>query len=131
MEQEKNKILVVEDEASLRKVLMDKLSLEGYDVLEAPNGQEGLAIALKERPNLILLDILMPVMDGLSMLQALRKGDEYGQRVPVILLTNLSADTEDIIRKVAETAPAYYIVKASMPMQEILKKVKEFLGEKK
>jgi len=63
------------------------------------------------------------------MLKKLREGDEYEKNVPVILLTNLSADSEDIIKKVAETKPAYYIVKASFTIPQIIKKVKEILAK--
>ena len=129
--QKNTKILIVEDEESLRKALMEQLTFEGYQVLDAANGQEGLQTATRESPDLILLDILMPIMDGFTMLQTLRKQSEYGKKVPVILLTNLSADSEDIVRKVAETEPAYYIVKTSMTMKEITKKIKERLSHSK
>lgn len=124
----RNKILVVEDEASMRKALVDKLRLEGFEVLSANDGKEGLDKAFKETPDLILLDILMPIMNGLTMLQKLRQAGEYGKKVPVILLTNLSADDENVIKKVAETEPAYYIVKASLTLEEVVQKIKERLA---
>ncbi|MBT6034062.1 MAG: response regulator, partial [Candidatus Jacksonbacteria bacterium] len=92
------KILIVEDDQSLYKALTERFEREGYSVLGAKNGEEGLSIALEEKPVLILLDIIMPKKDGISMLADLRK-DEWGKNVPVIMLSNLS-DTE----KMAEAA---------------------------
>ena len=82
-------ILVVEDEKSLRDAIVDILHLKNFLPLEAKNGKEGLEIALSKHPDLILLDLLMPVMDGLTMAKKLR-ADEKGKTVPIIILTNLS-----------------------------------------
>ena len=119
--------MIVEDEADLRNAYSEALSSKECEVITAANGQEGLEAARKNAPDLILLDILMPVMDGLAMLQKLRQGDEHLKKVPVILLTNLSANSEDVIKKVAETEPVYYIVKTSFSLKQIVDKVKEFL----
>jgi DNA-binding response OmpR family regulator len=118
----------VEDDASLRKVLRDKFTLEGFSVLEATNGEEGLEIALRERPDLILLDIVMSEMDGLTMMKKLRHADEWGKHVPIILLTNLSADNDKIIQAIADSEPAYYIVKSDSSVNDILEKVRERLN---
>ena len=88
-EKKKKSILIVEDELSLQKVLTEKLSHEGYLIIQASNGQEGLDSALREKPDLILLDILMPVMDGSAMLEKLR-ADEWGKKAKVIIIINLS-----------------------------------------
>ncbi len=79
MEAKKNKILIVEDEATICNALRDKLAGAGFLVLAAKNGEEGLKAALKERPDMILLDILMPKMDGLAMLKQLRE-NAWGER---------------------------------------------------
>ena len=100
------KILVVEDEISLRKALADKFRREGFAVLEAKDGEEGLAVALKEQPHIILLDIVLPKMDGMTMLKKLRQENAWGKSVPVILLTNLSADDDSILKGVTEDKPA-------------------------
>ena len=71
---EQKTILIIEDDNALRNVLVEKLTDEGFTVLEATNGEEGLEVSLRARPSLILLDILMPKMDGLSMLTKLRGG---------------------------------------------------------
>jgi len=81
----------------------------------------------KELPDLILLDVLMPVMDGFTMLKELRNQDGPAKKIPVIMLTNLSADSEDIVKKVAETGPVYYLVKAGLPLEKLIEKVKEYI----
>jgi DNA-binding response OmpR family regulator len=125
------KILVieeVEDDTSLRNVLHDKFALEGFSVLEARNGEEGLAIALSEHPDLILLDIVMPKMDGLTMMKKLREANEWGKNVPIILLTNLSADDEKINQAIMENEPAYYLVKSNWKIDDLVEKIKERLS---
>lgn len=126
----KNKkvILIVEDEASIREMCSLAISAGGFDVITAVNGQDGLKKALDQTPDLILLDILMPVMDGFEMFQKLRQANSYGKKVPVILLTNLSAGDENIIKKVVQTEPVSYIVKSSVKISEIVKKVKEWFN---
>lgn len=119
------KILVIEDEALLSQVLIDTLTSEGFSVLGAKNGEEGLMLALKEHPDLILLDIIMPVMDGMTMLYELRK-DSWANSVPVILLTNLS-DAERVAE--ALKLKVYdFLVKSDWRLEDLVKKIKEKLG---
>lgn len=120
-----NKILVVEDESALSSALKDKLTREGFEVTVAKDGQEGLSRALADHPDLILLDIVMPVMDGMTMLYALRK-DPWGKNVTVILLTNLF-DTEKIAQSL-ERGVYDYLVKSDWTLEDIVKKVKLKLG---
>lgn len=117
-------ILVVEDEAPMRAVLSDNLGFEGFSVLKAENGADGLALALKNHPDLILLDIVMPQMDGLAMLEKLR-ADEWGKKVPVIILTNYG-DNEKVAEALADDVSEYF-VKANIKMEEIIARVKEKL----
>jgi two-component system, OmpR family, alkaline phosphatase synthesis response regulator PhoP len=126
MSDTKNKILIVEDEASLRDALGDKLELEGFNVIKAKNGQEGLEVALREHPDLILLDIIMPVMGGLIVLKNLRQ-DVWGKKVKVIMLTNLS-DTEKTAEAV-EQESFDFLVKSDWKMEGVLTKIKERLKE--
>lgn len=122
---ENNKtILVVEDEASLRDALLEKLSHEGFEVLHARNGEEGLSAALAKHPDLILLDIMMPKMDGLAALEKLR-ADAWGKSVRVIMLTNLS-DNEKIAAAMKSQA-FDYLVKSDVKIEEIIEKIKEKL----
>lgn len=119
------KILVVEDEEPLSRVLKDILTYEGYEVLEAVNGIEGLGMALNNHPDLILLDIVMPRMDGLDMLQKLRE-NEWGKTAPVMILTNLS-DNDEVI-KTAKDEGIEYFVKTDIKINDVVAKINEKLG---
>ena len=121
---QKKKILVVEDEAPLSKALKDKFTKEGFDVLTAENGQIGLDISLKEFPDMILLDIAMPVMDGLQMLKLL-KGDEKGKDLKVIILTNYG--DMDKFMEAKDLGANDYLVKADWGMADIVEKVKKII----
>jgi len=122
----KKRILVVDDEASLRSALRDKLAYEGFIVLEAKDGEEGLEIALREQPDLILLDIIMPKMDGLTMLKKLRE-NSWGKDAKVILLTNLS-DNEKVANAMAQETYDY-LVKSDWKIADVVAKVREWLGD--
>jgi two-component system, OmpR family, alkaline phosphatase synthesis response regulator PhoP len=118
------KILIVEDEQTLSKALALKLTSEGFNVLRAQNGEEGLEVALREQPNLILLDIIMPKMDGITMLNKLRE-DEWGKDVSVFMLTNLSSAEE--VDKATKKGVYDYLVKSDWKLEEIVNKIKEEL----
>jgi CheY-like chemotaxis protein len=122
----KRTILIVDDELPLLHALVDKCTNEGYNVLDGKDGQEGLDIALLKHPDLILLDIMMPKMDGLTMLEKLRL-DNWGKDVPVILLTNLN-DPE----KVAEAVKfgVYdYLVKTNWKLEDVINKIQDKIKE--
>jgi len=120
------KILIVEDEAPLRNAVTDILTFEGFDVFQAKNGQEGLDIALKEKPDLILLDLMMPIMDGLTMLEKLRQDADFGKHAAVILLTNIN-DPEKVA--MATEAGSYdFLVKSDWNIEDVVKKIKGRLG---
>ncbi len=127
----KIKILVVDDDPSIRDVYSMKMESEGFEVSSAVNGKEGLEQALAKTPDMILLDIMMPVMDGLEMLSALRQMNDYGQKVPVMLLTNVSAGDEHIIEGVAKTSPISYLIKANVSLDEMVKKIREYFSAPK
>ncbi|MEK7202707.1 MAG: response regulator [Patescibacteria group bacterium] len=120
----KKTILIIEDEESLRNALCDKITREGFLTLEAKNGEQGLEIALAKHPDLILLDILMPIMDGLTVLKKLGE-DEWGREAKVIMLTNLS-DTENVA-VAAEHGSRDYLVKSYWKIEDVVAKVKEKL----
>jgi DNA-binding response OmpR family regulator len=121
------KVLVVEDDPPILGALVDKLTREGFVVFQGTNGEEGLAIALAERPDIILLDILMPVMDGSTMMSKLRAENEWGKKVPIILLTNLSTAEMKVVKAVVEGDPAHYLVKSNWGMADVMSKLKETL----
>ncbi len=123
-EKKKKSILIVEDELSLQKVLTEKLSHEGYLIIQASNGQEGLDSALREKPDLILLDILMPVMDGSAMLEKLR-ADEWGKKAKVIIITNLAdKETDNETKKYGVND---FLIKSECKIIDIVKKINEIL----
>lgn len=122
---QEKKILIVEDEAPLRQALFDKFSREGFQVVQAKNGEEGLVVAVEEHPDIILLDIIMPKVDGLAMLKSLRN-DEWGKDVPVIILTNLS-DAENV-SKAMESGAYEFLVKSDCKVNELVNRVKSKLG---
>lgn len=120
------KILIVEDESPLRNAVSDILSFEGFQVFQAKNGQEGLDIAIKEKPDLILLDLMMPIMDGLSMLEKLREDKPYGAQASVILLTNIN-DPDKVAQ--ATSAGSYdFLVKSDWNIEDVVRKIKARLG---
>ena len=121
------KILIVEDELAYLKLLNSQLTAKGYSVVEAINGEKGLEKAKSENPDLILLDIRMPVMDGMAMLNLMR-AEEAGKKTKVILLTNLEPD-DKIISDIIKDQPAYYFVKSDIQFDDLLEKIKEVLGE--
>ena len=120
-------ILVVEDEKTVLRAITEKFSGEGFDVLSAENGEDGLAKALEKKPDLILLDLIMPKMTGIQMMHRLRESPGYGEKVPIIILTNLSAN-DRISLEVAKDEPSYYLVKADWKINDVVQKVKETLG---
>lgn len=121
----KVKVLIVDDDAFLSGIYATKLELEGFEVASARDGEEGLKAALKEKPALILLDVLMPKLDGFEVLKRL-KADPETKAVPVIMLTNLG-QKEDIEKGLADGA-ADYLIKAHFVPAEAVEKIKKVLG---
>lgn len=119
------KILLVEDDSFLASVYATKFELEGFSVFHSPDGEAGLAEAEKIVPDIILLDILMPKMDGFEMLHRL-KMDPKLIHIPVIMLTNLG-QKEDVERCLKEGA-VDYLIKAHFVPGEAVKKVKKILN---
>jgi DNA-binding response OmpR family regulator len=107
MTNKKQTLLLVEDEKDLRDILSLKFTMEGFNVLEAENGKIGLEIALNKHPDLILLDIIMPVLSGTLMLKELQK-DQWGKNVPVIFLSNLS-ESEHIEQNLEKNVRGYFV----------------------
>lgn len=119
------KILIVEDENPASFPLRDKLNHEGYVVLQAKNGEEGLVIALKEKPDLLLVDILMPKMDGIEMIKELRK-DDWGKNAKIIILTNMTG--LEHVQKAIESEVFEYLIKSDITLEYLINKVKNFLN---
>ena len=124
----KDKVLIIEDEIDLRRLLKNKLVSRGFDVLEADNGKIGLEMALSQHPDIILLDILMPVMDGLLMLKELRYS-EYGKSVPIIILTNL--ERTKVVGESLEKDFNNYFMKSDLEPDDVINIIREKLMEHK
>lgn len=122
-------ILLVEDELSYLNLLHKALTAKGYTVVDAKNGKEGYDTALVIHPDLIILDIIMQGVDGLTMLEQLR-ADKEGALMNVILLTNLELDNR-IIQRALDTKPLYYFIKSDITLADLVAKVEETLTDKK
>lgn len=120
----KKVIIIAEDDKFYANIYKVKLSKEGYDVLVVPNGEELLQAARSHKPDLILLDLIMPVKDGFQTLQEL-KNDKDLQDINVIVMSNLS-QSEDI-DKAKQLGAVNYYVKTDISVQEMLDKVTEYL----
>lgn len=115
------RILIVEDEPDIREAMAEAIEQAGFEALTAENGNVGLTKALAEKPDLILLDIIMPIMDGHEMLKRLRQ-DPWGRTVKVIVLTSM--DDVQNIGTAHEGSITDYIIKAHSSLEEITNKVK-------
>ncbi|PIR72939.1 MAG: response regulator [Candidatus Nealsonbacteria bacterium CG10_big_fil_rev_8_21_14_0_10_36_23] len=120
------KILFIEDEETLQKTLGEVLKQEGYEIIPALDGEAGLNLLKSEKPDLILLDLVMPKMDGFEVLKRL-KADEETKDIPVIVLTNLEGIGD--VGKAIELGATTYLVKAQYSLEEVVEKVKKALGE--
>lgn len=119
-----NKILIVEDDDFLLKMYVTKFELEGFSVLSAATGIQGLKLTQKEKPMLILLDLNMPEMSGFEVLEKI-KADKDTKDIPIIILTNYS-QKEDIDKCLALGADDY-LIKAHFVPSEVISKVKKIL----
>jgi DNA-binding response OmpR family regulator len=118
-------VLIIEDEKLLLQALVCKFTQEGFTVFSASNGQSGLELARKKHPDIILLDLIMPVMDGMTMLRQLRQ-DKWGKDVNVIFLTNLS-DAEKT-NESAGLGVHNYLIKCEISLDDIVQKVRKILS---
>lgn len=124
---DKKRILVVEDDAVLASLLYEKLISEGFEVEVAPDGEKGLK-AIEKEPDLIMLDIMLPKMDGLTLMKMIREKSKWGARVPIIITSNLSPDDSKVIDSVVAHSPIFYLVKADYSLEDIVEKAKEVLS---
>lgn len=124
MTESNKKILIAEDDESLLSALQDKFTGEGFSVFTAIDGEEGLITAEEEKPDLFLLDIRMPKIDGITMAQKLR---EAGNDAPIIFLTNL--DDVKHISEAVEASKSDYLIKSDWKLEDIVKRVREKLRQ--
>jgi CheY-like chemotaxis protein len=119
----KKKILIIDDDRLLSRVLIKRLSREGFEAKAAKDGRTGLQAALSSHPDLILLDIVMPVMDGLTVLESLR-ADPWGKKVPIIILSNLD-EAETSASNFGQVQA--YLVKSNWSLEDLVQVVRKKL----
>ena len=118
-------ILVVEDDVHIRNILQKKLTDQDFVVIMAHQGQEGVDMALAQHPDLIIMDIIMPRLDGLSAIRKLRV-DTWGKSVPIIVFTNL--EDEGYVSQAVQEGVNKYVLKYKSSFSDIVKAVWEILG---
>ena len=122
-------LLLIEEDKVLSTMYEKLLSNHGYTIETIDNGEDGLKVALRDRPALILLDIGLPKMDGMTLMHSLRQ-DAWGKNVPIIILTNYDTNDE-MLAGVLQDQPAYYLIKSNNPPETVVEKIKEILEPKK
>lgn len=122
-----SKIMVVEDDAALREIYSIRITAEGYDVVSAGDGEEALAMTVREKPDLILSDVMMPKISGFDMLDIIRATPETAH-IKVVMMTALSADDQ---RARGESLGAdRYLVKSQVGIEDVVNVIHEVLGDK-
>lgn len=123
------RILLIEDDPAMATLYKDFFEKEGYLIDVATDGDQGLKMALNTLPDVILLDILLPKMNGMTVMNRIRTSD-WGKKEPIIILTNLDPD-ETMMQNITHDKQTYYLLKANTNPGEVLAKVKEVLASRK
>ena len=126
MEKSKKKILIIDDEKLHLEMYRDRFEEADYQVLTATNGRLGLELAKKEKPDLIILDILMPEMDGYEVIKKIKE-DARTKKITILVLSNLAQDDE--IKRGLELGADDYIIKTDITPTELLNRVKKILNQ--
>lgn len=121
------KLLIVDDEVQLLTILVDQFTKEGFNVLSAKDAKSGIDLAIKEKPDLMIIDVIMPEMDGLAMLEELRKHPET-KEIPAIILSNLS--DPQTTAKALKFGVYDHLVKTDWDVADLISRVKEKVGMK-
>lgn len=128
MPEKKPKILMIEEDRFLRKIYRNKLTQAGFEFSEATNGIEGLNKVIAEKPNLVLLDIILPRKNGFDVLFEIKRNKNI-KLIPVIILSNLGQEGD--IKKGLSLGAKEYLVKTDTTLSEVVEKVKELVMETK
>ena len=120
------KILFIEDDKFLRNILEKKLRNEGFEVVTAVDGEEALEKIILEKPDFILLDIILPKKSGFIFLDTIKKDPEF-RKIPVLILSNLGQTSD--IQKGFSYGIIDYFVKARVSLDDVIKKIKEYVGQ--
>lgn len=119
-------ILFIEDESALQKTFGEILKQEGYEMIPALDGEVGLRLAKDKKPDLILLDLILPRIHGFEVLKKLKE-DKETKEIPIIVLTNLEGISD--VDKAIELGATTYLVKAQYTLEEVVEKIKKAIGE--
>jgi DNA-binding response OmpR family regulator len=119
------KILLVEDDDALANVYVTRLQAEGFDIKRVPNGEDALAAALQYRPDLIVLDVMMPKVSGFDVLDIIRNTPEIGN-VKIVMLTALSQDSDK--QRAQQLGVDDYLVKSQVVIADVVERIKKHLG---
>ncbi|MBU1167123.1 response regulator [Patescibacteria group bacterium] len=118
------KVLVVEDDRFLVKIYQSKLKREGFEVITAYNGEEGVNMAKVKNPDIILLDLVMPKKDGFTALKEIKE-DPKAAKIPVIILSNLGQDSD--VERGKKMGAVDYLVKANTSINEVVRMINKYL----
>lgn len=121
------KILLVEDDPSLAKIYQVELEMDGFEVETAQDGEQGLATAKRTKPSLVLLDIVLPKINGLAVLEELKK-DEATKKIPVIVITNFGQ--EDNVKRAFAQGAEDFVLKYQTTPAELVKKIRDILARR-
>lgn len=120
------KVCIIDDDENIREIYSVKFIAEEFLVVSAKNGQEGIDLIRKERPDIILLDIQMPIKDGFDVLQELST-DQILKKIPVIILSNI--DDEEAFKKMGDFSTHFYLIKSLVTPQKVVDSVRETLRD--
>lgn len=126
MPEGRKKVLIIEDDDHISKVYQIKLGKEEIDTVIARDGEEGVSMVSSEKPDLVLLDLMIPKKDGFVVLEEVKK-TELGKKIPILVLSNLGQEND--IKRAVGLGAADYFVKVNLSIQEIIDKVKQYLGK--
>lgn len=119
------KILIIEDDPLLVKMYTTKFSKEGYEVVHAQDGEKGWELVNKEKPDFIIMDVMMPKISGMQLLSGISKNSELA-KIPLIMLSNLSQP--DKMEKAKKLGAKEFLLKANYTPSQIVEKIKKYLG---
>jgi DNA-binding response OmpR family regulator len=118
------KILIIEDDSFLSNIYKTKLTKEGFSILMADNGEDGLAMIQSEKPALVLLDIMLPKMDGFELLEQVNK-DARLKKIPIVIMSNLGQDSD--VEKGKRLGAVDYIVKSDTTLEHVIETINKYL----
>lgn len=124
MPEGRKKVLIIEDDDHISKVYQIKLDKENVDTVVARDGEEGVNMVSSEKPDLVLLDLMIPKKDGFVVLEEVKK-TELGKKIPILVLSNLGQEGD--IKRAIGLGAADYFIKVNLSIQEIVDKVKQYL----